>query len=66
MLKQGDRVRVTEYGGRKLTRRVVVDRGQSVVVCSEKEYSTAQAEGREPQGIGFPREAVEEVPSTHI
>ena len=59
-MNQGDKVMVTEYGGGKLIRRVVVDRGRTVVICNEKEYATAQAEGREPDGIGFPREAVEE------
>lgn len=28
------------------------------VVCNEKEYATAKVEDREPEGIGFPREAV--------
>ncbi|MGH2639996.1 MAG: hypothetical protein ACRDF4_12065 [Rhabdochlamydiaceae bacterium] len=58
MLRTGDIVRVTEYGGRKLTRRVVDDRGASVVVCNEEEYVTAQAESRKPNGVGFPCEAV--------
>ncbi len=58
-MKRGDMVQITEYGGRKLVRRVVADRGQSVVVCNEEEYSSARAKGREPEGIGFPREAVQ-------
>jgi hypothetical protein len=60
-MKQGQEVQVTEYGGRKIVRRVVVDRGRSVVICNEKEYIAAQEEGREPKGIGFPREAVQEL-----
>jgi hypothetical protein len=58
-VNQGDKVRVTEYGGRKLFRWIVADRGGTVVVCNEKEYSDAQAEGRERTGIGFLRVAVE-------
>jgi hypothetical protein len=57
----GQKVQVTEYGGGKLIRRVVADRGRSVVICNEDEYLSSQAEGREPDGIGFPREAVEEI-----
>jgi hypothetical protein len=60
-MNRGQKVKVMEYGGRELVRRVVLDRGASVVVCNEKEYTTARAEGREPDGIGFPRDAVEEV-----
>jgi hypothetical protein len=40
---------------------VVLDRGASIVVCNEKEYTTAKVEGQEPEGIGFPRDAVEEI-----
>ena len=41
-----------------MAQRVVADLGRTVVVCNEKEYARAVAEGREPEGIGFPREAV--------
>jgi hypothetical protein len=60
-MNRGQKVRVTEYGGRKLVRRVILDRGASVVVCNETEYVTATKEKREPAGIGFPRESVEEM-----
>jgi hypothetical protein len=56
----GQRVRVTEYGGRQVVRRVVKDCGTFVVVCNEHEYATAKKNGREPEGIGFPRRSVEE------
>ena len=60
-MEQGDFVRVTQYGGEKLTRRVVSDWGETVIVCNEKEYLAAHNDGREPQGVGFPREYVEEI-----
>ena len=60
-MERGQLVQVTEYGGRKTVRRVVTESGQSVVVCSEKEYLEAQKEAREPDGIGFRREAVQEL-----
>ena len=57
-MKAGDRVQVIEYGGRTLIRRVVVNRGESIVVCNEDEYNRAIEKGREPDGIGFPRQSV--------
>ena len=60
-MEPGTKVQVVEYGGRKLTRVVVADRGRSVVVCNEREYARARAEQREPEGIGFPRDAVSEL-----
>ena len=60
-MEPGRKVQVVEYGGRKLTRVVVADRGRSVVVCNEREYTKARDEHREPDGIGFPREAVSEL-----
>jgi len=57
-MEAGDRVQVTEYGGRKLIRRVVANRGESIVVCNEEEYKRATGKGREPDGIGFPRQSV--------
>lgn len=57
-MEAGDRVQVTEYGGRKLIRRVVANRGESIVVCNEEEYKRAASKGRGPDGIGFPRQSV--------
>jgi hypothetical protein len=54
----GTKIHVREFGGRELTRRVVRDIGKTVVVCNEQEYERARSEHREPDGIGFPREAV--------
>jgi hypothetical protein len=63
----GTAVLVREYGGRKLTRRVVKDLGRTVVICNEEEYNRAISEGREPDGIGFPRKDVSTTiePSSH-
>lgn len=55
---RGETVSVEAYGGEILTRRVVVDTSNVVVVCNEQEYQRANAERREPDGVGFPREAV--------
>jgi hypothetical protein len=49
---------VEAYGGEKLTRRVVADRGPSVVICAEAEYVRAVNEGRKPDGVAFPRRCV--------
>ena len=54
----GQVVRAKAYGGEILERRVVVDLGRTVVVCCESEYQKATAEGREPEGVGFPREDI--------
>jgi hypothetical protein len=59
----GELVLVTEFGGRKVVRRVVADRGESAVVRDEKEYLSAAQAGRRPKWIGFRREAVEEIQS---
>ena len=57
-MEPGQRVHVTEYGGKQATRRVVKDGGTFVVVCNEREYAAAMEQGREPDGIGFPLNAV--------
>jgi hypothetical protein len=61
-MERGQKVEVTEYGGRRLIRRVVTDKGAIVVVCSEAEYQDAMREKREPESIGFPRHAVLPLP----
>ena len=57
-MQPGDNVQVTEYGGVKLIRRVVADRGETVEVCNEAEYEAACTEGRNPRGVGFQRQYV--------
>jgi len=57
-------VEVREYGGKKLIRRVIADKGSTVVICNEAEYLAAMQEKREPEGIGFPRKSVRPCPVT--
>lgn len=54
----GTEVKVQCYGGEILSRRVAKDCGKTVVVCNEAEYVNAMKEGRNPDGVGFPRDAV--------
>jgi hypothetical protein len=56
---KGQKVTVLLYGGNKGDRRVVAEKGDIVVICSDEEYSRAERERREPEGIGFPREDVQ-------
>lgn len=55
----GDRVKVRAYGGEVLERRVVGVNKRVVYVSSEEEYQAALQEGREPNGVGFLKEAVQ-------
>jgi hypothetical protein len=57
----GQLVTVKLYGGETAQRRVVEDKGSVVVICAEEEYVSAKREGREPIGLGFPREDVLEM-----
>ena len=57
-MKSGQIVDVKLYGGAIVKRRVVADKGDVVVICSEYDYALAMEEGREPDGLGFPRECV--------
>jgi hypothetical protein len=60
---KGQIVTALMYGGEQASRRVIADKGNTIVICSEEEYQRAEREGREPQGIGFPRQDVLESPS---
>jgi hypothetical protein len=62
-MNKGDAVTVRAFGGEFLTRRVVEDLGKTIIICSEAEFSRAQSEGRDPDGIGFPVEDVEKISS---
>ena len=55
---KGQAVTVRLYGGSTAERRVVAEKSDVIVICTEEEYTTAQREGREPSGAGFPREDV--------
>jgi hypothetical protein len=65
-MDRGQTVEVTEYGGNKLIRRVITDRGDTVVICIEAEFLAAIREKREPEGIGFPRKSVRLCPVTAV
>lgn len=58
---KGQIVNAKLYGGATAARRVVLDKGDVVVICSEAEYQAAEKEGREPSGIGFPRQDIVEL-----
>ena len=51
-------VTVSCYGGSTAQMIVIEELGGVLVVCSEEEWGLAQAEGREPNTLGFPRESV--------
>ena len=53
--RRGQTVRVKVYGGQIIERKVVADLGKSVVICARGEYEAAAVEGREPDGVGFPK-----------
>jgi hypothetical protein len=57
----GQVVTVRLYGGETAQRRVIEDKGEVVVICAEEEYVNARREGRQPLGLGFPREDVFEM-----
>jgi hypothetical protein len=57
--KPGSWVFVAEFGGKRLLRRVIADRGRSIAICTDEEYKAAHREGRPPVGIRFPRYSVE-------
>ena len=57
-MKEGQMVTVLLFGGETAQRRVIADKGDVVVICSEDEYQSALVEERPPSGLGFPREDV--------
>lgn len=65
-IDSGSRVFATSASGEQLERRAITGRidGEDfpvVWVCREEEWATAQAEGREPEGIPWPAEDVRAV-----
>lgn len=57
-MAKGQVVKVRLFGGKIAYRRVVADKDEIVVICPEDEYQNAKTEGREPLGLGFPREDI--------
>jgi hypothetical protein len=56
--RTGATVKVRCADGRTLIRRVVADKGHTVVVCNTQEFETATKLQRRPEGVGFPRKDV--------
>ncbi len=66
-MKRGDIVTAKLFGGSTADRRVIAIRptrggDSTVVICHENEWQAALAEGREPEGIGFPAKDIEAKP----
>jgi hypothetical protein len=57
-LHQGDQVLLLAYGGEHIIRRVWLDHGRGVYICSEDVYQQALASGDDPWCVGWPPEDV--------
>lgn len=57
-MKRGQKVKVRVYGGAVVERRVAETTDRLIYVTAEEEYQAARREGREPNAVGFPRDAV--------
>jgi hypothetical protein len=59
-LKKGDLIAVEDYEGNILKRRIVRMSERLAFVCTTQEYEEARKERREPLGVGWPVEDVED------
>lgn len=57
LLKSGELIKVSDWEGKILERRVLSVRGNLVFVCTDQEFSDAMKEGREPTAVGWPIES---------
>jgi hypothetical protein len=57
-MRYGAEVEVQEAFETKMVKRVVATDERNVYVCTEREFSDAEAGRREPVSIGFPRQFV--------
>lgn len=57
-MSKGDWVMVRAYGGEVLRRRLAAENDRLVYVCTDDEYEAATREDREPNAVGFYREAI--------
>jgi hypothetical protein len=57
-LKIGGLAEAVAFRGQKIIRRVVEISNETVYLCLESEWKSANKEGREPQCVGFPRKDV--------
>jgi hypothetical protein len=53
-MKPGDYVQVKAFGNRQLVRRLVSIQKRVALICTDREYQSAQSENRKPICIGFP------------
>jgi len=52
-MKIGSLVKLQAYGDEILTRKLIQQNKDTVIVCSTEEYDKAQLEGRKPICVGF-------------
>jgi hypothetical protein len=52
-LQPGQQVTVNAFGGKKLSRVVVEDRGNVVLICKPEEFELARIQGRSAVSVGF-------------
>jgi hypothetical protein len=57
-LQPGQRVTVNAYGGNKISRIVVQDLRDVVMICKQEEFERANTENRPPVSVGFHREDI--------
>jgi len=54
-MKVGETVRVRDFEGKTLIRRVVGVRGDVLMLCTHEEYTDARRQKRTPTSVGFKR-----------
>ena len=52
-MKIGELVLAQTFSGERVTRRVVEKEGDTIYICTEEEWLSAQKERREPLCVGF-------------
>lgn len=57
-LKKGEMVMAKTYGGGQVERRVWEDTGETVYLCSERQYEALNKGWDAPMPIGFPKQDV--------
>ena len=57
----GEKVKVKVFGGKTVTRIVVDVIDNTVVICKQSEWKSAMLEGRNPVGVGFPVQSVQQL-----
>lgn len=52
-MKVGKMIKIRAYGDEILTRKLIRQDKDTMIVCSVEEYDKAQSEGRDPICVGF-------------